>query len=90
MPVTITIPRLGWSMEEGTFGNWLKRDGDHVKPGEALFTVESDKVTMDVESLDSGVLYLPPDAPEPAKASRLKRSAAGPGWRGSSPSRPRR
>jgi pyruvate dehydrogenase E2 component (dihydrolipoamide acetyltransferase) len=52
-------------MEEGTFGGWLKRHGDQVSAGEPLFAVESDKVTMDVESLDSGILHLPPGAPEP-------------------------
>jgi len=65
MPVEITVPRLGWSMEEATFGGWLKQHGDLVSAGEPLFAVESDKVTMDVESLDSGILHLPPGAPEP-------------------------
>lgn len=65
MPIEITVPRLGWSMEEGTFGSWLKQNGDPVSAGEPLFAVESDKVTMDVESLDDGILYVPPGAPEP-------------------------
>jgi pyruvate dehydrogenase E2 component (dihydrolipoamide acetyltransferase) len=63
MAVQIIIPRLGWSMEEGTFGNWLKSAGEQVHAGEPLFSLESDKVTMDVESLDAGILYLPADAP---------------------------
>ena len=33
MPINITLPRLGWSMEEGTFMEWLKRDGDVIKEG---------------------------------------------------------
>lgn len=65
MPIEITVPRLGWSMEEGTFGGWLKQNGDHVAVGEPLFAMESDKVTMDVESLDNGILYVPSGAPEP-------------------------
>jgi len=64
MPIEITVPRLGWSMDEGTFSSWLKNDGETVQAGEPLFALESDKVTMDVESFDSGVLYLPPDAPK--------------------------
>ena len=52
-------------MEEGTFSNWLKSAGEHVRAGEPLFSVESDKVTMDVESLDAGILYLPAEAPQP-------------------------
>ncbi len=65
MPIEITVPRLGWSMEEGTFAGWLKHNGDRVSAGEPLFAMESDKVTMDVESLDNGILYVPPGAPEP-------------------------
>lgn len=65
MPIEITIPRLGWSMEEGTFAEWLKSAGESVQSGDPLFSLESDKVTMEVEALDSGVLYLQPDAPLP-------------------------
>src|SRR5436190_18195907 len=65
MAIQITVPRLGWSMEEGTFGNWLKSAGEPVRAGEPLFSLESDKVMMDVESLDAGILYLPVDAPQP-------------------------
>jgi pyruvate dehydrogenase E2 component (dihydrolipoamide acetyltransferase) len=64
MAVQITIPRLGWSMEEGTFGDWLKKAGEQVLAGEPLFSLESDKVTMDVEALDAGILHLPADAPQ--------------------------
>ena len=64
MPVEITIPRLGWSMEEGKFGEWLKREGEQVNAGDPLFSVESDKVTMDIESLDTGILRLPADSPQ--------------------------
>lgn len=64
MPIEITVPRLGWSMEEGIFSGWLKENGDAVAAGEPLFAVESDKVTMEVESLDKGILFVPRDAPE--------------------------
>jgi pyruvate dehydrogenase E2 component (dihydrolipoamide acetyltransferase) len=52
-------------MEEGVFSAWLKADGERVSAGEPLFAVESDKVTMDFESLDSGILHIPSDAPQP-------------------------
>ena len=48
MPIPITIPRLGWNMEEGVFVGWLKRDGDVIKPGDSLFSLESEKATEDV------------------------------------------
>ncbi|MFN7923172.1 MAG: dihydrolipoamide acetyltransferase family protein [Bryobacteraceae bacterium] len=62
MAIEITVPRLGWSMDEGMFAGWLKQPGDRVQPGDMIFALESDKVTQDVESLDGGILYLPPDA----------------------------
>jgi pyruvate dehydrogenase E2 component (dihydrolipoamide acetyltransferase) len=52
-------------MEEGGFVGWLKRDGEAVKAGEPLFTLEGDKATQDVEAIDSGVLCIPPEAPQP-------------------------
>lgn len=65
MPIEITVPRLGWSAEEGTFAGWLKQAGDTVNSGDPLFALESDKVTMEVESLDNGILEIAPDCPEP-------------------------
>src|SRR5712672_2247597 len=65
MAIEITVPPLGWSMEEGVFSAWLKSHGEKVLAGEMLFAVESDKVTMEVESLDSGTLHIPSEAPQP-------------------------
>jgi pyruvate dehydrogenase E2 component (dihydrolipoamide acetyltransferase) len=64
MPITITVPRLGWSMDEGVFVGWLKKDGDAVKAGEPLFTLEGDKASQEIEATDSGILRIPPDAPK--------------------------
>lgn len=65
MAVEIVLPRLGWTMEEGTLVEWLKKDGDQVQAGEVIFTVESDKAVNEVESFDAGVLRIPPDSPAP-------------------------
>jgi pyruvate dehydrogenase E2 component (dihydrolipoamide acetyltransferase) len=65
MAIPITVPRLGWNMEEGTFGGWLKGDGDTICPGDRLFALESEKATEEVESLDGGVLRIPADGPKP-------------------------
>ena len=64
MAIPITIPRLGWNMEEGTFAGWLKPDGATIQSGEALFSLESEKATEDVECLDSGILRISPDGPQ--------------------------
>src|SRR5262249_45293750 len=52
-------------MEEGTFVEWLKRDGEAVRPGDALFVLESDKATETVEALDAGMLRLGPAGAKP-------------------------
>jgi pyruvate dehydrogenase E2 component (dihydrolipoamide acetyltransferase) len=54
----ITVPRLGWTMEEGTFGGWLKADGDTVREGDELFVLESDKASEAVTALDAGILRI--------------------------------
>jgi pyruvate dehydrogenase E2 component (dihydrolipoamide acetyltransferase) len=43
-------------MEEGAVTSWLKKPGEWVEKGEALFTVETDKVEMEVESMGRGYL----------------------------------
>ena len=63
MAYEVTMPRLGWTMEEGVFGEWLKQDGDEVKAGDLLFTVEGDKATQEVEVFEGGILRLPQGAP---------------------------
>jgi pyruvate dehydrogenase E2 component (dihydrolipoamide acetyltransferase) len=63
MAIEITIPRLGWSMEEGVFLGWLKGDGDAVLAGEPLFTLQGEKATQDVEAIDAGTLRIPSSAP---------------------------
>ncbi|MEZ4864710.1 MAG: 2-oxo acid dehydrogenase subunit E2 [Caldilineaceae bacterium] len=65
MAIEIRMPRLGWTMEEGIFGEWLKGDGDAVKAGDFLFTIEGDKATQEIEAFDDGILRLPPNAAKP-------------------------
>jgi pyruvate dehydrogenase E2 component (dihydrolipoamide acetyltransferase) len=60
----ITVPRLGWTMEEGTFGGWLKADGDSVREGDELFVLESDKASEAITAIDAGILRLTPDGPK--------------------------
>jgi pyruvate dehydrogenase E2 component (dihydrolipoamide acetyltransferase) len=61
----ITVPRRGWSMEEGKFAGWLKQDGERVRPGELLFVLESDKAAEEIEALDGGILRLGTEGPKP-------------------------
>lgn len=52
----IVMPRLSDTMEEGTILRWLKRDGEHVRRGEELAEIETDKASMTYESDSEGVL----------------------------------
>src|SRR6266849_4027453 len=65
MAIPITIPRLGWNMDEGVFVGWLKAHGDQIRPGEPLFTLEGEKATQDIECLDSGTLQIGAGGPQP-------------------------
>jgi pyruvate dehydrogenase E2 component (dihydrolipoamide acetyltransferase) len=71
MAIEIKVPRLGWSMEEGTFIEWLKSDGDFVQSGEPLFTIEGDKAIQDVEAIDSGILSIAATAPKNGDAVKV-------------------
>jgi pyruvate/2-oxoglutarate dehydrogenase complex dihydrolipoamide acyltransferase (E2) component len=50
-------------MEEGVFVEWLKADGDTIEPGDLLFNLEGEKAIQEIESIDSGVLRIPENAP---------------------------
>ena len=71
MPIPITIPRLGWNMEHGTFVEWLKVEGDIVKPGDMLYRLEGEKSVEEIESFDAGVLSIPADAPKPGDSVKV-------------------
>jgi pyruvate dehydrogenase E2 component (dihydrolipoyllysine-residue acetyltransferase) len=56
MALEVTLPRLGQGMEAGTIVRWLKSEGDRVEKGEALYELDTEKVTQEVEADASGVL----------------------------------
>ena len=65
MAIEIVIPRLGWSMEEGTFLGWLKKDGDSIKLGDSLFELEGEKAAQEIEAVDEGILRFMTSSPQP-------------------------
>ncbi|MFO0900485.1 MAG: 2-oxo acid dehydrogenase subunit E2 [Pirellulales bacterium] len=67
----ITIPRLGWSMEEGTFVGWRKQDGDQVRRGDALFELEGEKASQEIEAVDEGILRIPSTGPLPGSVLKV-------------------
>jgi len=56
MVTEVIMPVLGETMNEGTVVEWLKQEGQPVRRGEVLFTVESDKATLEVEAPADGFL----------------------------------
>lgn len=57
MSTTITMPKLGLTMKEGKLSKWFKKEGDPVERGEELFEVETEKITNQIESPVSGILF---------------------------------
>ena len=56
MSVSVTMPRLGESVSEGTVTRWLKKEGDQVEADEPLLEVSTDKVDTEIPSPAAGVL----------------------------------
>ena len=56
MATDVTVPALGESITEGTLAQWLKKPGEQVAADEAIATLETDKVSVDVPSPSAGVL----------------------------------
>jgi pyruvate dehydrogenase E2 component (dihydrolipoamide acetyltransferase) len=56
MAIPIIMPKFGQMTEQSSIVEWRKREGDAVAKGDILFTVETDKSVMDVESFEEGTL----------------------------------
>lgn len=56
MAINITMPALSPTMEEGTLAKWNVKPGDTVEAGMVIAEIETDKATMEVESIDDGIV----------------------------------
>ena len=56
MATEILMPALSPTMEEGTLAKWMVKEGDTVKSGDILAEIETDKATMEFETVDEGVI----------------------------------
>ena len=56
MPIAVIMPKFEMTQETGTVGSWLKAEGDFVRKGEPILEIETDKVSMEVESPADGTL----------------------------------
>ena len=56
MPINILMPALSPTMTEGTLAKWLVKEGDEVSSGDVVAEIETDKATMEVETIDEGIV----------------------------------
>jgi pyruvate/2-oxoglutarate dehydrogenase complex dihydrolipoamide acyltransferase (E2) component len=54
----VLLPKIGFSMNEGTLSEWLAADGATVKEGQPLYALESDKSVQEIEAPASGTLKI--------------------------------
>jgi biotin carboxyl carrier protein len=73
MRIKAKMPSLGYDMEQGKLAAWLKGVGDRVERGEPLAEIETDKLTVEMESLASG--SWPRSCVRPARRLRSGRSS---------------
>ena len=56
MATLIKMPKMGATMTEGTLTNWIVKEGDTVEEGDAIFEVETDKLSNEIESYEDGTI----------------------------------
>lgn len=58
MTVEVVVPKLGMAMSEGVLTEWLVKDGDSVKEGDEIVTIENEKSVQEIESPATGIIKL--------------------------------
>ena len=58
MATEILMPKLGFSMNEGTVAEWLVPDGGQAVEGQPLYALESEKATQEIEAPATGTLRI--------------------------------
>jgi pyruvate/2-oxoglutarate dehydrogenase complex dihydrolipoamide acyltransferase (E2) component len=58
MSTEVLFPKIGFSMSEGTLGDWMVADGESVREGQPIYTLESEKSVEEVESPATGRLRI--------------------------------
>ena len=56
MADVVIMPKLGFDMSEGTLVHWVKKEGEGIEKGQLLAEIETDKATVEVESMYSGTV----------------------------------
>lgn len=64
MATELKIPKLGMAMTEGELSEWLVADGQAVEAGQAIYVIESDKTSQEIEASAAGTLRITAKAGE--------------------------
>jgi pyruvate/2-oxoglutarate dehydrogenase complex dihydrolipoamide acyltransferase (E2) component len=62
MATEIILPKLGFTMTEGTVTEWLAPNGAHVEQGQVIYVLEAEKATQEIEAPASGTLTIQVEA----------------------------
>ncbi len=57
MAKTVVMPQMGYDMDAGTLLRWLKQEGETIGRGEPIAEIETDKVNLEIESFDGGIVH---------------------------------
>src|ERR1700719_4061209 len=71
MSTEVKIPAVGESITSGVLSVWHKQNGDLVKEGEALFTLETDKISTEIPAVGAGKLQIQVDAGQEVKIGQV-------------------
>ncbi|MEC8190429.1 MAG: biotin/lipoyl-containing protein, partial [Verrucomicrobiota bacterium] len=58
MTTKVTIPAMGESISSGILAAWNVKDGDYVKEGQAIYELETDKITSEANAEVSGTIKI--------------------------------
>jgi hypothetical protein len=75
----VIMPKLALTMTKGTIVKWMKKEGEDVEKGEALFEVETDKIVNEIEASASGTLRRSGHQPNGEAEIRVRRNGKTPG-----------
>lgn len=58
MNIEVKVPAVGESISSGILSVWHKKEGEHIRKDDILFTLETDKVSQEVTAPEAGIVHL--------------------------------
>jgi len=71
MSIEVKVPAVGESIESGVVSVWHKKSGEYVEAGEALLTLETDKVSTEIAAEKAGILETKVDEGQEVKIGEV-------------------